>query len=137
MPTEKEVVLSSPTGCLFVSRIKQTNKTFEWFCMTFDSMMEAISRINCKFVYRESQSVEDTTHFHINTIVSHQDKKRTYARTRFIDFGSAFNAIQPHIMLRKLKEKKVNSKPIKWIQNLSLVENSMFVLKIHFLGAQR
>ena len=33
----------------------------------------------------------------------------------FIDFSSAFNAIQPHLMLRKFMDKNVNSKLIIWI----------------------
>ena len=60
--------------------------------------------------YRESRSVEDTTLYCLTLI-----KKRTCARAMFIDFSSAFNTIQPYLMLRKLMDKNVNSKLIIWI----------------------
>ena len=88
-------------------------KTFERIVLKFLNPNKLVDSL--QFAYRESWSVEDATLFLINTLLSHLDKKRTYARAMFIDFSSAFNTIQPHLMLRKLMDKNVNSKLIIWI----------------------
>ena len=79
-------------------------KTFERIVLKFLNPNKLVDSL--LFAYRESRSVEDATLFLINTLLSHLDKKRTYARAMFIDFSSAFNTIQPHLMLRKLMDKK-------------------------------
>ena len=47
----------------------------------------------------------------------HLDNARNYARVLFIDFSSAFNTIQTHLMIQKLKEMGVNSNLIMWINS--------------------
>ena len=88
-------------------------KTFERIVLKFLNPNNLVDSL--QFAYRESRSVEDATLFLINAILSHLDKERTYARAMFIDFSSAFNTIQPHLMLEKLMAKNVNSKLIIWI----------------------
>ncbi len=70
---------------------------------------------NLQFAYQEGRSVEDATLFLLHTLQSHLDGTRTYARVLFIDFSSAFNTIQPHLMIQKLINKGVNSNLVLWI----------------------
>ena len=61
-------------------------------------------------------------------MTQHLDTTRsnTYARILFIDFSSAFNTIQPHILLNKLLSMNVNSRLIYWIYSY-LTERPQFV----------
>ena len=43
------------------------------------------------------------------------EKPKSYVRLLFLDFSSTFNTIQPHLMLKKLMEKDVNSYVTRWI----------------------
>ena len=45
----------------------------------------------------------------------HLDRQKTYARILFVDFSSAFNTIQPHLMVKKLLAMSVNPALIKWL----------------------
>ena len=44
-----------------------------------------------------------------SNILKHLEKNRNYARVLFIDFSSAFNTIQPHVMVQKLKDLNVRN----------------------------
>ena len=44
----------------------------------------------------------------VHLILKHLDKPKAYARLLFIDFSLAFNLIQPHTLLSKLKQMNVN-----------------------------
>lgn len=68
-----------------------------------------------QFAYREKRCVEDAVTTLLDSVCSHLDKTKTYTRILFIDFSSAFNTIQPHVLLRKLYDMNVNSYLIKWI----------------------
>ena len=68
-----------------------------------------------QFAYRPARSVEDASLTLLQYLQCHLDKGRTYARVLFVDFSSAFNTIQPHLMLQKLQNKGVNSNLILWI----------------------
>ena len=62
----------------------------------------------------------------LDNIYKHTDKPRTYCRILFVDFSSAFNTIQPSILLEKLIDLDVNSYLSLWI-NSFLTERSQFV----------
>lgn len=68
-----------------------------------------------QFAYTKNRSVEDAVITLFHELYSHLDISNTYARILFIDFSSAFNTIQPHIMLQKLGKMNVNSNLIKWV----------------------
>ena len=72
---------------------------------------------SCQYAYLSKKGVEDATLTLIDNVTNHLDKMRSYVRMMFIDFSSAFNTIQPHIMLRKLTDKNVNSNLILWINS--------------------
>ena len=50
----------------------------------------------------------------VHLILKHLDKPMAYARLLFIDYSLAFNLIQPHTLLSKLKQINVNPYFIKW-----------------------
>ena len=50
-----------------------------------------------------------------NNILKYLEKSRNYARVLFIDFSSAFNTIQPHVMVQKLKDLNVRNDIIAWV----------------------
>ena len=55
-----------------------------------------------QFAYRTKRSVEDATLSMLNVILEHLERRGSYARILFVDLSSAFNTIQPHLMIRKL-----------------------------------
>ena len=67
-----------------------------------------------QFAYKAKRNVEDACLLFTNNILKHLEKNRNYARVLFIDFSSAFNTIQPHVMVQKLKDLDVRNDIIAW-----------------------
>ena len=57
-----------------------------------------------QFAYRQNCSVEDAPMTVLHTTYSHLEKLYAYIRIMFVDFSSAFNCMQPHILCAKLQE---------------------------------
>ena len=55
-----------------------------------------------QFAYVTKPSVGNATLSVLNVILGHIERRGSYARILFVDFSSAFNTIQPHLMIRKL-----------------------------------
>ena len=55
-----------------------------------------------QFAYRPRRRVEDAGITLLNLIFKHLDNSGSHARLLFIDFASAFNTIQPHILTTRL-----------------------------------
>ena len=53
----------------------------------------------------------------LNSVYKHLETPKSYARILFVDFSSAFNTIQPHLLLRKFMNMNVNPSLIKWISD--------------------
>ena len=68
-----------------------------------------------QFAYRKNKSVDDALLVFLNNITKHLDVPNSYARVLFIDFSSAFNTIQPHLLAQKLIALNVNTSTILWI----------------------
>ena len=68
-----------------------------------------------QFAYRANRSVEDAILIFCDNIYRHLDFPKNYCRVLFIDFSSAFNTIQPHMLLPKLDKINVNKHVISWI----------------------
>ena len=66
-----------------------------------------------QYAYRQGRGTGDAVNTVVHLILKHLDKPKTYARLLFIDFSSAFNPIQPHTLLTKLKQMNVNPYIIK------------------------
>ena len=67
-----------------------------------------------QYAYRQGRETYDAVNTVVHLILKHLDKPKAYARLLFIDFSLAFNLIQPHTLLNKLKQMNVNPYIIKW-----------------------
>ena len=54
-----------------------------------------------QFAYKVRRGVEDACLVLVNLIASYLDKSGSYVRVMFMIFSSAFNAIQPHLLIKK------------------------------------
>lgn len=70
-----------------------------------------------QFAYVHGKCVDDAVITLLDTLCSHLERPRSYSRILFIDFSSAFNTIQPHVLLRKLLHLNVNGTIIRWIHS--------------------
>lgn len=69
-----------------------------------------------QFAYRANRGVEDGTLTLLDKIQSHLDKPKTYVCVLFMGFCSAFNTVQPHILLKCLCDLNVSSRLVLWIR---------------------
>ena len=65
--------------------------------------------------YREKRSVEDAILIFLQNVYKHLDMPKNYCRILFVDFSSAFNTIQPHLIIQKPNRINLNKIVIKWI----------------------
>lgn len=70
-----------------------------------------------QFAYQPKRSVQDAVSTLIQFVAKHTDTARCYARTMFVDFSSAFNTIQPYILIEKLRHLDVKPSLILWISS--------------------
>ena len=70
-----------------------------------------------QFAYSEKLGVDDAVLTLLHILQEHLDKLGTKARLLFIDFSSAFNTIQPHLLMNKLMNMNVNANLIVWIHS--------------------
>ena len=70
-----------------------------------------------QFAYRSKRGVEDALILYLHKVYAHLDKGKTYVRSTFIDFSSAFNTIIPHVLVGKLIDMNVPSQITLWIHN--------------------
>ena len=68
-----------------------------------------------QFAYKPNRCTDDATITLLHHVHSHLDTQGNYARILFIDFSSAFNTIQPHLMISKLLSLNVQPQLILWI----------------------
>ena len=68
-----------------------------------------------QFAYKQNRNTEDAVLTLLHHLYEHLDRQKTYARVLFVDFSSAFNTIQPHLMAKKLLAMSVNPALIKWL----------------------
>ncbi len=82
---------------------------------------ELTSRTNClldplQFAYRLNRGVQDATVTVLNLILNHLEGNRNHARLLFVNFSSAFNTIQPHLLAEKLVHQfKLEANLVGWI----------------------
>ncbi len=79
-----------------------------------------------QFAYKQKRSVDDAVAIFTNHIYSHIDVPRSYCRTLFVDFSSAFNTLQPRILIDKLLKVNVNKHLCAWIMEF-LTDRPQFV----------
>lgn len=67
-----------------------------------------------QFAYKENRGSSDAISTIMHLTLKHLESPAAYARLLFVDFSSAFNSIQPDIILRKLVQLNVNPFLIRW-----------------------
>ncbi len=55
-----------------------------------------------QFAYSSKRGVEDAVATLFHLVRQHLDKLKTFVKLLFMDFSSAFNTIEPHILVEKL-----------------------------------
>lgn len=80
----------------------------------------------CQFAYQQGRGAEDAIVFKLDSVYAHLDRRGRCARILYYDFSSAFNTIQPHILVNKLMMMEVSSVFIYFILNF-LENRSQFV----------
>ena len=55
-----------------------------------------------QFAFRAGRGVDDAVNTLLNLVLGHLEGAHTFARLLFIDFSSAFDCIQPHILAEHL-----------------------------------
>jgi hypothetical protein len=69
-----------------------------------------------QFAYRARRGVEDASVTLLDLITRHLDKAGTFTRVLFMDFSSAFNTLQPHLLFSRLLDLDVHSNIVLWIR---------------------
>ena len=83
-----------------------------------------------QYAYSEGLGVDDAVLTLLRFLHSHLDNLGTTARLLFVDFSSAFNTIQPHLLMKKLMNINVNANLILWIQSFLTKRRQ----SVHFNG---
>lgn len=68
-----------------------------------------------QFAYKQHRGVDDAVLTLLHATHTHLEKPRSLVRLVFVDFSSAFNTVQPHLMGQKLLQMDVNPHLIIWI----------------------
>ena len=89
-----------------------------------------------QFAYKPHRGTDDAILTVLHNAFLHLDKAGSYVRILFIDFSSAFNTIQPHLLALKLLHLDVSPKLILWIVNF-LLHRSQSVRFQNSISSQR
>ena len=68
-----------------------------------------------QFAYTPNRNTEDAILTVTHAVLKHLEKPKASARMLFLDFSSAFNTIQPHLLMRKLMVMDTNPVIIRWL----------------------
>jgi hypothetical protein len=86
-----------------------TMKCFERMIMAHINTIIPDTLHLLQFAYRPKRSTDDVISIALHTVLSHMDKRNTYARMLFIDYSSAFNTIVPSMLITKLRTLGLNT----------------------------
>ncbi len=114
IPVPKKVCPQEDNDCRPVTLTSNVFKSFERLML--EELRTDVEPLLDKyqFAYTKNRSTSDAIATIMHLILKYLECPTAYARLLFIDFSSAFNLIQPHILLRKLAQAKVNPFLIKW-----------------------
>jgi hypothetical protein len=68
-----------------------------------------------QFAYCQGRNTQDAILTLLHGLYEHLDQSGSYARLLFVDFSSAFNTLQPHLLVEKLLAMDVNPGLISWV----------------------
>ena len=89
-----------------------------------------------QFAYKRHRSTDDATITLLQNTHTYLEEAGSFVRILFVDFSSAFNTIQPHLMALKLLALDVTPKLISWIVNF-LVNRTQSVRFEHTISDSR
>ena len=70
-----------------------------------------------QFAYRHNRGVEDAVLALIHDSLAHINNKGSYVRILYVDFSSAFNTVQTHLLLQKLQDMNICPHLTLWISD--------------------
>ncbi|KAL0178989.1 hypothetical protein M9458_024431, partial [Cirrhinus mrigala] len=70
-----------------------------------------------QFAYRPKRGTEDAVACLLHSLLHHLQTPHNFASVLFVDFSSAFNTIQRHLLIKKLQHLNVTPLLIHWIYN--------------------
>ena len=73
-----------------------------------------------QFAYRQNRATDDATLTLLQHVYNHLEKTGSFVRIVFVDFSSAFNTIQPHLLGHKLLNLSVRPDLILWLLDFLL-----------------
>ena len=109
IPVPKRSKIESMNDLIPVALTPAIMKVFERFVLKLllNEVKEQLDPL--QFAYKVKRNVVEACLLFTNNILKHLEKNRNYARVLFIDFSSAFNTIQTHVMVQKLKDLNVRN----------------------------
>ena len=70
-----------------------------------------------QFAYSQGRNTQDAILTLLHRLYEHLDQPGSHARLLFLDFSSAFNTLQPHLLVNKLLAMGVNPQLISWVHS--------------------
>ena len=70
----------------------------------------------CHLNIQGREGVEDSNLTLLDTFSKHLDSTRNFIRILSMDFSSAFDTIQPHLLIQRLLDLQVNPTLVLWIR---------------------
>ena len=115
MPIPKRPVISSMNDLRPVALTSAVMKVCERvvLCKFEKLLKDYIDPL--QFAYRKNRSTDDAVLYSLENIYSHLEKTGSTVRLMFAHFSSAFNTIQPHLLVQKLLNMKLPLSVNLWI----------------------
>ena len=84
-----------------------------------------------QFAYRPNRGTDDAILTLLHNAFMHLNKTGSFVRILFIDFSSAFNTIQPHLLARKLLDMNVKPSLVLWIVHFLVNRTQPVSMMLH------
>ncbi len=82
-----------------------------------------------QFAYKQGRGTDDSINSITHLVTEHPEDPKAYVRLLFVDFSSAFNMLQPHLLIEKLKNMNVNPFILKWF--MSFLTNRVQYVRVN------
>jgi hypothetical protein len=116
VPLPKKTTPKQPNDFRPVALTSVVMKTLEKIVKSLVLAATEKSLDPLQFAYRAGRGVDDAKLFILNTLYKHLEKPKAHARILFADFSSAFNTVQPHILVQRLlSDFNVAHQLVQWI----------------------
>ena len=119
IPVPKKSPVSCNNDLRPIALTSVVMKTAERFVLNRLKLIMTSNMDPLQFAYRAKRSTEDAILYSLEIIYSHLERTNqgNSVRIMYFDFSSAFNTIQPHILIKKLNNMKVQQNLCLWILN--------------------